>query len=187
MKKNELLAFLNDNYSAFINYVDSLSNQAYHYSEGGKWSAGLHLSHLVLSVKPLARVFELDKVIIAQKFGSSTELRRSYAEIKSIYFEKLKDGGKAPDRFVPETESAIHKFALSKTLETLINQLGTAIERFSEEELDTLLVPHPLIGNLSLREMLYNAIYHAEHHQNLIVTMLNGDFSKLTPGKPARH
>ena len=47
----------------------------------------------------------------------------------------------------------------------LIEKLNKEIEVFTEEELDTLLIPHPLLRNISLREMLYNAIYHVEHHQ----------------------
>ncbi|MFS4493685.1 DinB family protein [Maribacter sp. 2308TA10-17] len=173
MKKNELIIALERNYAAFIKYIDSLSIEAYNYSVEGKWSASLHLSHLILSVQPLTYVFELNKTAIAEKFGSTTKRRRSYEEMKTFYFEKLKDGGKAPDRFVPDSETVRPQTVLSEKLRSLVNQLGISIEKFSEDELDTLCIPHPLLGSLSLREMLYNAIYHAEHHQNLIIKMLN--------------
>ena len=38
-------------------------------------------------------------------------------------------------------------------------------DSFSEKQLDTFILPHPLLGKLTLREMLYFTIYHAEHHK----------------------
>ena len=172
MKKPELISSLKLNYASFINYINSLSDEAYNYTIAEKWPAGLHLDHLVLSTKAIVYVFELDKISIAEKFGT-TSTKHSYTTLKAFYFEKLKGGGKAPDRFVPDSK-AIHQRSLAcQNLNILIEQLSAAIENFSEDELDTLCIPHPLLGSLSLREMLYNAIYHAEHHKNLIVKILN--------------
>ncbi|TMM58067.1 DinB family protein [Maribacter algarum] len=180
MKKNKLIASLKQNYDAFINFVDSLSNESYDYSVAGKWSAGLHTAHLMLSVKPLVYVFELDKTSIVEKFGNTTKIGCTYTEMKNLYFEKLKDGGKAPERFVPDIAAARPKTELAQKLRVLIDQLCISIDRFSEEELDSFCVPHPLLGSLSLREMLYNAIYHAEHHQNLVLKMINRKFEKTS-------
>jgi hypothetical protein len=43
--------------------------------------------------------------------------------------------------------------------------LARRIDRFSETQLDQLILPHPLLGKLTLREMLYFTIYHVQHHQ----------------------
>ncbi|MEP3211088.1 MAG: DinB family protein [Maribacter sp.] len=175
MKKKELIEFLKRNYSSFTAFTSSLSKEASEYSINKKWSAVMHLGHLVLSVKPLVYVFEMEKHSIAEQYGTTNDPPRSYEFIKGFYFEKLKGGGKAPKRFIPTTESPYQTAELCHGLNILVDQLSGLIERFSEEELDSLCVPHPLLGKLSLREMLYNAIYHAEHHQNLIVTMLDDE------------
>jgi len=39
---------------------------------------------------------------------------------------------------------------------------------FSEEDLDKLILPHPLLGKLTLREMMYFTIYHVQHHQRIV-------------------
>ena len=39
-------------------------------------------------------------------------------------------------------------------------------DKFSEDEIDTYILPHPLLGKLTIREMIYFTIYHVEHHQN---------------------
>ena len=57
----------------------------------------------------------------------------------------------------------------------LIDKLISEIDVFTENELDTLSIPHPLLGSISLREMLYNAIYHVEHHQKIIKTNLQNE------------
>ncbi|MFK7813386.1 MAG: DinB family protein [Maribacter sp.] len=172
MKKLDLISSLELSYTTFINFINLLSDEDCNYLKDGKWSAGQHLDHLVLSTKAIVSVFKLDKVSIAEKFGHTTNSSRSYANLKALYFEKLEGGGKAPDRFVPDVK-VIHQKSIScQNLNMHIDQLSSAIDNFSEDELDTLCIPHPLLGNLSLREMLYNAIYHAEHHQNLIAKML---------------
>lgn len=171
MKKNELLALLYRNYTEFCKYIASLSERDYEFAAPEKWSAELQLKHLIISIKPLVYIFNLKTSAIQEKFGSVSEPPRSYEEIKALYFEKLKEGGKAPDRFAPDHQ-VIPKDKLLDELQHLVQQLGGLIENFSEVALDSLCVPHPLLGNLSFREMSYNAIYHAEHHQQLIVEML---------------
>ncbi len=39
------------------------------------------------------------------------------------------------------------------------------VDSFSEAQLDALILPHPLLGKLTLREMLYFTIYHVQHHE----------------------
>ena len=36
--------------------------------------------------------------------------------------------------------------------------------QISEHKLDRCILPHPLLGKLTLREMIYFTIYHMEHH-----------------------
>jgi hypothetical protein len=43
--------------------------------------------------------------------------------------------------------------------------LKKKIQKFSEQDLDTLLVAHPLMGKMTLREMLMWNAYHTKHHE----------------------
>jgi hypothetical protein len=38
------------------------------------------------------------------------------------------------------------------------------MDKFSEAQLDEYVLPHPILGKLTIREMLYFTIYHATHH-----------------------
>ena len=164
MDKRAIIDLLHKNYSSFITYINDLSPEEYSFRYEEKWTAGQQLEHIVLCVKPLVQVFSMDKSAIEQNFGRSGKPGRTYEALSENYMEKLKEGGKAPVRYVPEAMSPNQKAMLNETLTKMIQNLCSKIETFTEEELDTLLIPHPLLGNLTLREMLYNAIYHVQHH-----------------------
>jgi hypothetical protein len=166
MDKQEITSLLSANYASFINYINSLSEEAFLYRYQEKWSAGQQLSHIVLCVKPLVMVFSMDKAAIEQHFGKKEKTIIGYDALLKATLQKLEEGGKAPERFLPEIISFEQKGTLTATLLAMINELNAKIGSFGDEELNTLLIPHPLLGNLALREMLYNAIYHVKHHHS---------------------
>ncbi len=45
--------------------------------------------------------------------------------------------------------------------------LAAALGMWTEQELDEYQLPHPLIGNLTVREMLFFTIYHSLRHASL--------------------
>ena len=165
MNKCEIKDSLEKRYSNFAEFINGLSNDEFLFIYQSKWSAGQQLKHIVLCVNPLVQVFGMPAKMIEQNFGKTENPGRTYEKLLTDYLEKLNQGGKAPNQYVPEVVSENEKLELLKTLPELIEKLNKEIEVFTEEELDILLIPHPLLGNISLREMLYNAIYHVEHHQ----------------------
>jgi hypothetical protein len=164
MNKQAITDALTANHQVFIHYLDGLSAEEYLFSNEQKWTAGQQQAHIVLCVKPLVQVFSMDKPVIAQTFGSTDRASRTYGVLLADYLQKLNEGGKAPGRFVPEPVAADQQKVLNEKLEKLVKELCAKIETFTEEELDSLLIPHPLLGNLTLREMLYNAVCHVEYH-----------------------
>jgi hypothetical protein len=46
-----------------------------------------------------------------------------------------------------------------------VNQrLRAAVQTWPERDLDRIQLPHPILGNLTAREMLFFTIYHGHHH-----------------------
>ncbi|MFY9309171.1 MAG: DinB family protein [Bacteroidia bacterium] len=166
MTKSEITELLNENYNSFIYYLNGLTIEDYSFSHEYKWSAGQQLAHIVLCVKPIVQVFGMDTQTIKQNFGLSNGISRSYETLLDEYLKKLKEGGKAPERYVPEP-LIDSKGILIEALTDMLKSLCLKINSFTEEELDILSIPHPLLGKLTLREMLYNVIYHVEHHHQL--------------------
>jgi DinB superfamily len=165
MNKQTIINLLNENYSSFVNYINQLTPAEYMFSYQLKWTAAHQLQHIILCVKPLVQVFSLDKMVIEKQFGITDRQNLTYEILLSQYLKKLQEGGKAPVQFLPEIALQNEQQNITESLLQLVKDLCLNIETFTENELDTLLIPHPLLGNLTFREMLYNAIYHVTHHQ----------------------
>jgi hypothetical protein len=48
--------------------------------------------------------------------------------------------------------------------------LQTRIASWDEAPLDRYCLPHPALGRLTVREMLFFSLYHNAHHLNLVVS-----------------
>jgi hypothetical protein len=59
--------------------------------------------------------------------------------------------------------------ALLEKLEKRTAALARKVQKMTDNQLDTLLLPHPLLGKLTFREMLYFTIYHVQHHQKSLL------------------
>jgi hypothetical protein len=69
---------------------------------------------------------------------------------------------------VPDNQVVIGRESLIQKLNKAITDLCEKAANYSESDLDTYILPHPLLGKLTLREMLYFTTYHVQHHQELI-------------------
>ncbi|MDE3253937.1 MAG: DinB family protein, partial [Bacteroidota bacterium] len=107
-------------------------------------------------------------------FGVANRPSRSYEALVEKYHRKLGEGGKASGRFIPKENKTFPKKRLLRKLERLVDRLCKRTEKIDEQSLDTFLLPHPLLGKLTLREMLYFTAYHAEHHRLLVKKGLAG-------------
>ncbi|MEL7001767.1 MAG: DinB family protein [Bacteroidota bacterium] len=164
MNKNEIIELLRNNYGQFIDYLTGLSQEDLDYHFENKWSAGEQLQHIVKSISPLTKAFGMPKAMIAENFGETDRVNSSYDELIDKYLGKLEEGGKAPSRFLPASSDPVNRKTLIKKLTNDLEALISLIGQFEEEELETLQLPHPLLGPISLKEMLYHAIYHVNHH-----------------------
>lgn len=165
MSPSEITQALTLHYGNFDAYVRTLSEADYSHAPEGKWDAGQVLEHLVLCVKPLVQVYGMPAAQVEATFGREVRPNRSYQEIHDAYYVQLNKGGKAPNRFEPPASPFSDRDTHLASLSGLIGQLNTLIAQMPESDLESLLIPHPLLGKITLKEMLYNAIHHAQHHQ----------------------
>ncbi|NOT74733.1 MAG: DinB family protein [Cyclobacteriaceae bacterium] len=166
MKKTELQERLISNHSSFTGFVRNLSDVIANHSMPGKWTPLQQLSHIEKSVSPVKLAFSLPKFLLSLIFGKSNRSSRTYDELISRYKEKLQAGGKSTTRFLPDP--SCDRVNLNDAVDKHVKALCSKIDRFSEAELDRFILPHPLLGKLTLREMIYFTIYHVEHHHSQI-------------------
>lgn len=168
MDKRELIELLQHNHQVFLEDLSNYTDKEFCYAPEGKWSAALQLDHLIKSVAPVNMAMGLPHFLLQWLFGMSNRPSKTYEELIEKYHRKLSEGGKASGRFIPKDIPAHQKKHLLKKLNKLVNKLCQRTDRLNEKSLDTYLLPHPLLGKLTLREMLYFTAYHAEHHQKLV-------------------
>ena len=168
MKKKELAKLLKDNHEHFVQQIQKLSDVDFCYAPEGKWSAAQQLDHLVRSVYPVNMKLRLPNFILQWRFGKANRPSKTYEGLIEKYTNKLKEGGKASGRFIPSQINPDQKEKLTNQLTQLVTKLSHKTENNSEEALDTYILTHPLLGKLTLREMLYFTAYHVAHHQLLV-------------------
>ena len=101
-------------------------------------------------------------------FGKTNRPSKTFDELVAKYKVKLAAGGRASRPFIPPFISFEKKDELIKKYTLQKQKLIAKIERQSEKDLDVYILPHPLLGKVTLREMLYFTIHHNDHHLELL-------------------
>ncbi len=139
--------------------------------EGG-WSASDTVRHLEKSTKPVVKALHLPGLALRATFGMASNPSISYDELVARYREALKNGGTA-GRFSPSEPELPENLQLWQS-EVIANcrkalaDLSSVLDGWTEKKLDQYQLPHPLIGKLTVREMMLFTIYHFRHHQGII-------------------
>lgn len=166
--KPQIIFALNEKIDAFNNYIEPLSKEQFEATPNGKWSAAQNLDHLIRSIKPLQLAYRLPKFALLILFGKTNRPSRTYDELVTKYKTKLTAGGKASGPFIPPFISFEKKEVLIRKYREHKQKLIAKIEKQEEKDLDTYILPHPLLGKVTLREMLFFTIHHNEHHLELL-------------------
>lgn len=138
-------------------------------SVNNKWTAGQHFEHIYLSVSPLTKALNLPVFFLKLMFGKANRPSKDYDALVKKYLGKLGIGGAASGRFIPKQVAFDEKEVLRRKLLRTVEQLCKTVAGYTEAKLDNYILPHPLMGKLTLREMLYFTIYHVEHHKKLVL------------------
>ena len=160
MTKQELIKSFYDNHKEMSDYVNSLTDEQFVYSHNGKWTAGQQFSHVYLTLLPFPKILP-SKEFIEQKFGKIDRPIWDYETVLKNYF---KTSLKAPQQFLPEQINTEQKATITDDLQKIVLTIQQLLDQYTDEELDTLVLPHPLLGKMTIREMFYLMTYHATHH-----------------------
>ncbi len=135
---------------------------------GEAWSPADNVRHLEKSIRPVARALRLPRPLLWIAFGSARDPSRRYDAIRTIYQQRLSEGVTAgPYAPTPRPSPADPTTARRELMaqrEATARALASAIERWSERALDRRRLPHPALGKLTVREMLFFTLYHNLHH-----------------------
>lgn len=159
---------LNDLEASYISVTDILSNISAELAckdQNGKWTIAQQFKHLILSTYPVASALKKPYERLAA-FGAPTDSTMDYDTLKSTYYGHLAKGVKAIGKFVPEEILEDDWPGLFKDWALIGKKFQDRLAVWSEADLDKYAIPHPILGALSVRQMLLFTILHNHHHLN---------------------
>ena len=170
--KSTMKATLRQSFGDVIYACDKLNeDQFYAPWEEGKWSPGDIIGHLILSTKPVNKAFSTPKLILKTTFGKIKRTSYSYEEVKARY-KAILLGIKAPAKFEYIGVKEKGKSGLIRSFNTELEKMNKHIDKWKIDDLLSYQIPHPVLGKLSMKEMIFFTIIHTEHHRKQIESVL---------------
>ncbi|MDB5044878.1 MAG: hypothetical protein JWQ08_928 [Deinococcus sp.] len=141
-------------------FFAGLSAEQFAQGNAETWSPAHHLHHLTISNAPVGMALGLPRDRLPAR--NTAQPSRSYPEMQALYREALATGVKASGRFLPDPQGNQAELVTGyqQTLDTLQAQL----HGWHDTDLDAHTLAHPVLGPLSVREMLLFTLYHNAHH-----------------------
>lgn len=171
MTKQEIIDLLEKNHKELFLWLDSNGFKQWTYAPKGKWTTGQQIKHLVRSLELLNQALKIPKFILKWKFGLSNRPVRDYEHVIIRYQERLlqSKGLDLPvSRNMPIPESKEYKLLLKK-LEKHKLALIKKISSWTEKELESYILPHPLMGKMPVKEISMWTAYHTQHHTQQLI------------------
>lgn len=170
--KIAIIKALENAYSDVSTFISELKPEELNQKMEGKWSALEQLEHLILSSKGVASVLNKPKENL-KAFGVSENGSRSFDELFSGYKNVLNTGVKAPPRFSPDESNPFTREELIANWMLIKSKFSQRIGNWTEEDLDKYRLPHPALGKITIREMLFFTIFHTKHHLQSMKNIFN--------------
>jgi hypothetical protein len=149
-------------------YWSTFSTPAFFTPLGDAWGPATHVRHLTKSVRAVARGLSLPRPVLWMMFGPTWRASRSYTEMRTTYLAAVA-GGVPRNPFAPSPlgeppdPQAARARIMSQHAEAIARLVGLA-SRWPERAVDRARLPHPVLGKLTVREMLHFTLYHELHH-----------------------
>ncbi|MEX2113130.1 MAG: DinB family protein [Pirellulales bacterium] len=138
----------------------------------GGWSPAQNVEHLIKATSPVTRALTMPRFVLRLLFGRARVPSRTFFEVRAAYRDVLAEGAQAGS-YGPRSSASIDdagrtRQRLLHRWQLVLPQLTEAIGRWDEASLDYYRLPHPLLGKLTVREMLYFSLYHVGHHAEIV-------------------
>lgn len=168
MEKVAILSLLWTKADAVVSFMNHTPSEVLYVKPAENvWSAAENVQHLIQSAQPFIRVLGRPASYFVEKWGQASYASRSYEVMVSTYQKALGGGVQAPSVFVPILEGNDTE-ELVKAFTSVYKELEKVFLVWSESDLENCLIPHPLLGPITLKEMMLFTVYHTEHHLQIM-------------------
>ncbi len=179
--KEELKAWVRTMKQKLAATFDSFEEKVFFQKPESGWSPAENLQHINRVTKLLPLSFSTPKFLASLVFGETSEPSRRFQEFGDVYLGALSKGQNSGP-FAPKTEKV--EGDIIKRKKELIDDWNKAwdkyelaIENWSEEQLDKVLMPHPFLGKITSREMYMVGMLHPIHHCQIVAKRLNQEWN----------
>jgi hypothetical protein len=174
----EIAAALTQTHDQIVSTVEGLPVEALTRRPVEGWCAAEYLLHLILSVRPTGKAVSFPPEKLTELFGEPDHASRSYDAFVALYQQALANGVRAQQApgvmpHLPEDVPDLKGHLLAEW-DRYSRRLNEAVPNWSEAALDACGIPHPAVGMLTVREMLFFTVHHNRHHLGDIQTVAAG-------------
>lgn len=175
MTKIEITNILDQKLQNLLQWLDASGDENWDKGPKDRWTTGQHIQHLVDSARMLNKALRYPKFLVKYKFGTSNRPSRSYEEVAKRYQERLQANQEKAKNFNKDLRrpELSERPSLIQALTSENEKLKKKTLKLRDKHLDTLLLPHPLLGRMTFREIIMWTAYHTHHHCEI----LNKDYS----------
>lgn len=171
--KGTIIKSLTDGVDQFNELINNLNEENFEANYNNKWSGGQDLVHLIKVLGIVNIGFTLPKILLNLLYGRNKKETRGFHELQTLYKSALEGGAKSPTIYIPKPVLFKDKISLINKHVVLNQAFIKKIEAHSDKALDNYRLPHPILGKVSLRELIIFTSLHTTHHLELLKQKLN--------------
>ena len=139
---------------------------------GDAWSPAGNVRHLTKAMRAVTKGLQLPRIFLLLAFFAPRRPSRSFDGMRDVYRARLAEGASAgpfaPGPRVTTTDPGSERAQIMTDHAVAVEALSRAIAAWPEPLLDRRHLPHPLLGKLTVREMLFFTLYHNQHHVDTV-------------------
>ena len=167
--KEQLIHMLEVSNQRVIGWFTAMPVETFFIRSPEAWSASDNVDHLIRAHQPITLALKLPKGALRAIFGKPDRASISYEELCQNYQDEIAKGAQASGRYLPsqegpDTNAESKKRELLGQFSKASTELVSTLEKWNDTELDEYLLPHPILGKLTIREMIFFTIYHNLRH-----------------------
>ena len=168
----ELRTALQSVHGKSVRFWNAFNTPAFLAPIGAAWSPAENVRHLTKTMRAVTLGLALPRLLLLFDVFHTMRASRSYNEVRTAYLARLSSGATAgpftpaarPVPSDPEAERAQIMSYHAIAMEALCARLA----RWPEPALDRRSMPHPVLGALTVREMMLFVLYHNQHHVDTV-------------------
>jgi hypothetical protein len=172
MTKEAIIELLDVKHQELLKWLNQQDQEKWTFGPHGKWTTAQQALHLLQSIKPLNDAMSMPKFLLRYKFGKTNRDVRAYATIVNRYKERLNDAKGQTFKGSRNMKSPTlnDKAYILNRIEVENKKLQHKVKTWKDKDLDAIVLPHPLMGKMPVREIVMWTSYHVEHHTQILKT-----------------